>query len=90
MRSDDGAATAWLAVVTVEEGPGGFNQGVDAGEQLTVCDLAAELAPEHLNRVQPRAVGWEVKQDEAPGRAAQHRLDLLVLQRPHVAAYEGG
>nr|WP_244936461.1 hypothetical protein [Methylobacterium currus] len=81
MRSNDGADTAWLAVVTVEESLGGFNQSVDAGEQLAVCDLAAELAPEHLDRVQPRAVGREVKQDEAPGRAAQHRLDLIVLVR---------
>lgn len=44
-------------------------------------DLAPELAPEHLDRVQPRAVGREVQQNEAPGRAAQHRLDLVVLVR---------
>ena len=81
MCSHDVAYNAWFAVVTVEESLGGFNQGVDAGEQLAGCDLAAELAPEHLDRVQPRAVCREIKEDEAPGRAAQHRLDLVVLVR---------
>ncbi|WP_437871209.1 hypothetical protein ACSD7O_20180 [Methylorubrum extorquens] len=41
MRSDDGADTAWLAVVTVEERSGSFDRGVGAGEELAVRDLAA-------------------------------------------------
>jgi hypothetical protein len=58
MRFDHGADTAWLAVVTAEEGPVGFNHGVDAGEQLTLGDLAAELAPEHLDRVEQAEVAY--------------------------------
>src|SRR6476660_3173359 len=81
MRSDDGADTAWLAVVGVKESSGGLDQGVDACEQLAGGDLAAELAPEHLDWVQPWAVGRKVQQNEAASRAAQHSLDLVVLVR---------
>lgn len=42
MCSDDGADAAWLAVVTVEERSGGFDQDVDAGEELAARDLAAD------------------------------------------------
>src|SRR6476619_5751501 len=73
MRSDDGADTAWLAVVGVKESSGGLDQGVDACEQLAGGDLAAELAPEHLDWVQPWAVGRKVQQNEAASRAAQPR-----------------
>ena len=70
MSADDGADTAWLAVVAVEESLGGLDQGVDAGEQLAVGDLAAELPLQHLDRVQPRAIGRQIQQNEAPSRAA--------------------
>ena len=49
MRSDDGANAAWLAVAAVEEGLGGLDQGVDAGEQFAV----RELATENLERTRP-------------------------------------
>lgn len=60
MRSDDGANATWLAVAAVEEGSGGLDQGLDAGEQFAVRDLTAELPPEPLDRVQSRAVGRKI------------------------------
>src|SRR5918998_3943948 len=41
--------------------------------------LPAEVAPEHLGRVEPRAVGRQVEQHQPTRRPTQHRLDLVVL-----------
>ena len=72
-RSDEQPAPGLAA------GGGGVEERVDVLEQLAVGDLAAVVAPEHLGRVQPRAVGRQAKQHEAAGGAAQHGLDLVVL-----------
>ena len=53
MCADDGAHPPGHAVAAVEESGSGPEQRVDAGEQLAVGDLAAEVPPEHLDRVQP-------------------------------------
>jgi hypothetical protein len=60
MCSDDGPHGAGCLVVALEEGCGGGDESVEAGEELAVRDLGAEVAPEHLDRVEPRAVGWQV------------------------------
>src|SRR5918993_2728933 len=79
MCAYDGAGALGCAVAAVEELPRGLEDRVDALEQLAVGDLAAEVPPEHLDRVQPRAVGRQVEEDEPARGAAQHGLDLLVL-----------
>src|SRR3712207_7026944 len=79
MRADDGAGALGCAVAAVEELPRRLEDRVDALEQLAVGDLAAEVPPEHLDRVQPRAVGRQVQEDEPARGAAQYGLDLLVL-----------
>src|ERR671912_2716450 len=89
MSGDDGAHAARFAVVTIEEGPGGIEQRLDAVEQLAMGDFAPKLAPEHLDWVEPGAVGWQGEQDEPPGRAAQHSLDFLILVRVGIVPGDG-
>src|ERR687898_727859 len=84
MCSYDGAGALGCAVAAVEELPRGLEDRVDALEQLAVGDLAPEVPPEHLDRVQPRAVGRQVQEDQPARGAAQHGLDLLVLVRARV------
>jgi hypothetical protein len=66
-------------VVAPEEGVGRRNERFDGRDQLAVGHLAPEVAPEHLDRIQLRAVGGQVEHHQAASRSAQHRLDLLVL-----------
>ncbi len=84
MCTDDGAHFVRRVVAAVEEGSGGGEQVLQGVEQLTVRDLAPELPPEHLGRVEPRTVGGQIQQHETTCGASQHRLDLLVLMRAGV------
>ena len=79
MCTDDGAHSVRTVVAAVEEGSGGGEQVLQGVELLTMGDLAPELTPEHLNRVEPMAVGGQIQQHETACGASQHRLDLLVL-----------
>ena len=79
MCSDNGAHAVRSMIVALEEGCGGIKERIDAVEQLAMRDLAAEVTPEHLDRVEPGAVGRQVQQDEPTSGATQHRLDLVVF-----------
>ena len=80
MRSaDDGPHPIGSAVIAVEKLSCGFQQRLDAAEQFAVGDLASEVPPDHFNRVEPRAVGRQAQQDQAPGGTSYNRLDFFVL-----------
>jgi hypothetical protein len=66
-------------VVALKEGVGRRNERFDGREQLAMGHLAPEVAPEHLDGVQPGAVGWQVEQHQSTSRSTQDRLDLVVL-----------
>ena len=40
--------------------------------------FAAELPPKMLNRIEPGAVGGQIKQDEPPSRSAHDRLHVII------------
>jgi hypothetical protein len=41
-------------------------------------NLTTERAPQHLNRVQPRAIGRHIQQHQPPRRGADHGLDGII------------
>jgi hypothetical protein len=53
-------------------------QHVEGGKELTMGDLTAELPPQHLNRVQPRAVRGQLQQAQPPCRGVDHGLDCII------------
>jgi hypothetical protein len=65
-------------VVTVNERVRRFYQGVQGDKELTMGDLTAELAPEHLHRVEPRAIGGPGQQHQPPRRSTDDRFDLIL------------
>src|SRR3954452_4236273 len=79
MCADDGAHPVRSLVIAVKEGFRRLNQGINASEQLAVGDLAPELTPEHLNGIEPRAVGGQIQQHETASRAPEYSLDLIIL-----------
>ena len=48
-------------------------------EQFAVGDFAPQVPPEHLNRIEPRAVGRQVEQHEPSSRAAYYGFDLIIF-----------
>ena len=54
-------------------------QGFYRGEKFVVSHLPSEMAPQHLNGVQPRTVGRQVEQDQAPGRPSYDPFDFIIL-----------
>jgi hypothetical protein len=57
----------------------GSQQGSDRLKELAVGHLTSELSPEHFNRIEPRAVGWQVQQDKATRRTAHDGFNFIVL-----------
>jgi hypothetical protein len=41
-------------------------------------DFTTELAPQHRNRVQPRAIGRQIQQHQPPRRGADDSFDLII------------
>ena len=79
MGADDREDGVGAVVVAIEEVAGSGQQRLDCGEELAVGHFAAEVAPEHLDRVQPGAVGRQVEQHEPARRSPNHRLNVIVF-----------
>jgi hypothetical protein len=77
MGPDDRQHTVWALVVAVKERVRCLEESVQGGKELTRGHLTAALPPPHLNRVQPRAGGRQVQQDQPPGRGTDDRFDLI-------------
>ena len=43
-----------LCITSLEVVQGGHDEGLEALEQLAMCDVAAEIAPEHFRRIETR------------------------------------
>ena len=65
-------------MVAVEERGRRLHEGVQAGTELTMGHLPAELSPPPRKRGEPRAGGRPVPPDHPPGRGADHRLDVII------------
>jgi hypothetical protein len=65
-------------VVTVKEGLRRLEQSCQAGKALTMGHVAAELPPQHLNGVEPRAVGRHIQSYQPPCRGTDDRFDLII------------
>ena len=61
MGPDDRQYTGWALVVAVKERVRRLQEGIHGGKELTVGHRAAELPPQHLNRVQPWAVSGPIE-----------------------------
>jgi hypothetical protein len=61
MGPDDRQPTGWALVVTVTERRRRLEQAVSGDNALTLGNLAAELPPPPLTRVQPGAVGGPIQ-----------------------------
>jgi hypothetical protein len=48
-------------VVTVKKRVRGLYEGIQGDKEFTMGDLTAELPPQHLNGVEPRALGRQVE-----------------------------
>ena len=59
-------------IVAIEEALCDVEQRFDALEQLAVGYLTMVVALEHLDRVEPRTIGWRAQLDKAPGCTAQY------------------
>src|SRR5215212_8372285 len=60
VRADDREGSPRTSVISLEEIVGRRDQCLDVPEQLAVGHLPAEVAPEHLDGVEPGAVGRQV------------------------------
>ena len=61
MGANDGEDGVRLSIIAVEEVLGRDQQRLDGGEELAMGHFPTEVAPEHLDRIQPGTVGWQVQ-----------------------------
>jgi hypothetical protein len=78
MGPDDGEDACRILVVTVKERVRRLQQGVQGGKELTMGHFAADLPPQHLNRVQPGAVGGPIEQDSTSRCGSYDRLYRII------------
>ena len=77
----------WRPIVAIKEVPSGREQALDRLEALVVRDLAAEVAPEHFNRVEPGTVGRSVGKDTNTSRPAAARTTISTSSSSCVPAF---
>ena len=78
MGPDDRQHTVWALVVTVKERMCRLEQGVQGGKELTMGHLTAELPPQHLNQVQPGAIGGQIQQHQPSSCGANDGFNLII------------
>ena len=52
-----------VLVIAVKKRVRRLQEGIQGGKELTMGHLTPELPPQHLNWVQPGAVGGQIEQD---------------------------
>jgi hypothetical protein len=66
-------------VVTVNERLRRLQQSGSAGKEFTRGDVAAEVPPQQVTRVEPGAVGRHVESHQPPGRGADHGFACMII-----------
>src|SRR5579859_7835940 len=79
MNLDNGKHIVWVLVAAVKEIAGRSQEGFDRLEEFIMSNLAAELPPQPLHRIEPGAVGGQVEQDQPPRSTTYHRLNFIIL-----------
>ena len=69
----------WVFIVTFEEVVGSLNQEFHGLEDFTMGDFSTEVTPEHFDRIQPGAVGGQVKQNQSSGRGTHDCLYFIIF-----------
>lgn len=67
--------------MTVEEVTGRGKEVPLGLKQLAMGHFSAEVTPEHLDRIEPRAVRRQGEQDQASRRGLDHLLYLIIFMR---------
>ena len=78
--ADDGQYLISSVVIAFEKFSCGFQQRLDIAKQFAVSDLASEVPPDHINRIEPRAVSGQTQQDQAASSTPHNCLDFFVLR----------
>ena len=68
-------------MIAGKEGVRRLEQRVQGGKQLTVGDFTPTVSPQHLNGVEPRAVGRQIQQPQPPCRGTDHGLSCVIGMR---------
>ncbi len=58
MHADDGQDALWAQIVASKERLSRTHERMNVLEQFTMCDFAPEMAPKHLNRIEPGTIRW--------------------------------
>lgn len=81
MRADDPEHLLRDAVEAVKEILSCAEQCLHRFEKFTMSDFASEVAPEHLDWVEPGTVGGQIQQHQASSGPAHDGFDLIVFMR---------
>lgn len=63
-------------VVPIKELRSGLQQGFHSREAFAMGDFPAEMTPQHLDRVEPGARGWQGEQDKLSCSPSHHCLQM--------------
>src|SRR5713101_79181 len=79
MRTDNGQHPLWDPVMAIEEVLSGQQQSGHRFKELTMRDFAPEMAPEHFDGIEPRAIGRQVQQDQPASCTPNHSFNLIIF-----------
>src|SRR6266702_3435494 len=81
MGADDRQDLLWALIEAVEAILGRCEQSWLRLKKFTMGDFPPKMAPQHFDGIEPRAVGRQVEQDQAPCRCSYDRFHLIILMR---------
>ena len=79
MRANNRKDLLQVLIATFEESAASLEQSFDCFKEFAVGHFPTKVAPEHLNRIQPRTKGGQIQQHQPAGRATDHGFDFVVL-----------
>ena len=65
---------------------GSREQSVNRHKEFTMGDFTAEMSPQYFAGIEPRTIGWQVKQHQPPGGSPDDHFDLVVLVRAGIVS----
>lgn len=66
-------------IVSIKEVTGSSQESLHCFKEFAVSDFASEVTPQHFNRIEPGAVSWQVKEDQATSSPTDHSFDLIIF-----------